>query len=58
MRFSILAVVIALTASMYVSAQCGYPGDSCNPSSPDACCGDDVCAADEVSMSRLLCNQD
>ncbi|KAG2065795.1 hypothetical protein BDR04DRAFT_1107861 [Suillus decipiens] len=56
MRFSILTAVVALTAFMYVSA-CGEKGASCSPSHPRACC-DHMCGTTDVSMSKLLCNQD
>ncbi|KAG2069093.1 hypothetical protein BDR04DRAFT_1102023 [Suillus decipiens] len=38
MRFSILAAVVALTASMYVSA-CLPTGHPCNLENPSVCCG-------------------
>ncbi|KAG2076628.1 hypothetical protein BDR04DRAFT_1089786 [Suillus decipiens] len=40
MNFSILAVIVASTASIFVSAQCGQPGDSCDQI---PCCGNYVC---------------
>ncbi|KAG2132704.1 uncharacterized protein EDB93DRAFT_1176032 [Suillus bovinus] len=51
MRFSFLALVCALTASMAVStqadtnAECGKQGKSCNPSKKD-CCEGYTCATD------------
>ncbi|KAG2071122.1 hypothetical protein BDR04DRAFT_1098824, partial [Suillus decipiens] len=46
MRFSILAAVVALTASMYVSA-CVPMGDACNPhDSPKACCSESCGSTD------------
>ncbi|KAG2065794.1 hypothetical protein BDR04DRAFT_1107854 [Suillus decipiens] len=56
MRFSILTAVVALTASMYVSA-CRHKGAACNQNYPDVCCSS-ICGSNDVSMSRLLRNQD
>ncbi|KAG2357467.1 hypothetical protein BDR07DRAFT_1420341 [Suillus spraguei] len=57
MRLSILAVVVALTASMFVSA-CSLAGQTCVTSN-DCCINMDLfCEPNIVSMSRSLCNQD
>ncbi|KAG2056236.1 hypothetical protein BDR06DRAFT_953210 [Suillus hirtellus] len=56
MHFSFLAVVVALTASMFVSA-CGYDGDPCDYAID--CCGSLVRDTKyAMRMSRSLCNQD
>ncbi|KAG2047154.1 hypothetical protein BDR06DRAFT_964241 [Suillus hirtellus] len=52
MRLSLLAAAVALTASMFVSA-CSNEYEIC--STDYDCCMFLYC---EVSMSRLLCNQD
>jgi hypothetical protein len=54
MRLSSLAVVVALAASMSVSA-CQKNFEGCD--TKYGCCPGLICAYDVVSMSESLCNQ-
>ncbi|KAG2138409.1 uncharacterized protein EDB93DRAFT_1165458 [Suillus bovinus] len=51
MRFSFLAVIFALTASMYVSAACAHPGQYCVRSSD--CCHNHPCVPDNPTCLSL-----
>ncbi|KAG2140213.1 uncharacterized protein EDB93DRAFT_1161950 [Suillus bovinus] len=56
MHLSILAVVIALTASIFVGA-CVLEGEACR--NKIDCCNNKNCRAiNDIYVSRLLCNHD
>ncbi|KAG2075814.1 hypothetical protein BDR04DRAFT_1090543 [Suillus decipiens] len=49
MRFSILAAVVALTASMYVSAQCVPSKAPCSSTESSGCCSGLCATYDDIN---------